>query len=74
MAVTTLGISLQPEALEQLDELALQEGLARSAMIARLVEAEQERKRLARRRGGGLEVVVDGVRYVPAGVRTRKAT
>lgn len=58
-----VGVSLRPEVLSRLDRLAQGDGVARSALVARLVEAE------VRRRSGkvGLpEVVVDGVPYRPA--------
>lgn len=69
MAVQIVGVSLQPEVLAQLDGLAASEGLGRSGMVARLVQAELERRRLARGRVEALDVVVGGVRYVPARAR-----
>lgn len=69
MAVSVIGVSLQPEVLETLDRMSAAEGLARSAMIGRLIEDEAERRRV--RRAEPLEVVVGGVRYVPQ--RARRA-
>jgi metal-responsive CopG/Arc/MetJ family transcriptional regulator len=58
MTVRTLGVSLRPEVVERLDELAKIEGISRSAMIDRLVQREDVRK--------VPEVTVDGRRFVPA--------
>jgi metal-responsive CopG/Arc/MetJ family transcriptional regulator len=63
MAVTVIGVSLQPEVLETLDRMTAAEGVARSAMIGRLIEDEDARRRA--KRESPLEVVVGGVRYVP---------
>jgi metal-responsive CopG/Arc/MetJ family transcriptional regulator len=62
VAVQIVGVSLQPEVLSVLDGLAQADGLARSALIARLIEAEVERRS---RKPGVVEVLVEGVRYVP---------
>jgi hypothetical protein len=57
VTVKVVGVSLRPEVLERLDQLARSEGVARSGMVARLVE---------RAGSGVLEVRVDGRRFVPA--------
>lgn len=64
MGVTVVGVSLQPEALSSLDELAELEGASRSGMVARLVEAEVARRSARGKRPP--EVLVDGARFVPA--------
>lgn len=63
MAVAVIGVSLQPAVLASLDRMADDDGLARSAMLGRLIEEEQARRKS--RRSEPLEVVVGGVRYVP---------
>lgn len=63
MGVRVVGVSLVPEVLAALDELAVGAGVSRSAMVGVLVGGEVERRR--RVRGGGPVVVVDGVRFVP---------
>ena len=72
MAVQVIGVSLQPDTLELLDALATDEGVARSAMIARLVTEESDRR--SAKRKAPLEVVVGGVRYVPQRRRASAAT
>lgn len=64
MPVKVIGVSLEPQTLATLDELAQHEGVSRSAFVGRLVDGEVAR-RLAARRNGGPLVEVDGVRFVP---------
>jgi hypothetical protein len=70
VGVTVVGVSLLPEVLESLDAMAASDELKRSTFIARLVEAERRRRRA--KGEPRPEVLVDGVRYVPARPRPRR--
>ncbi len=58
MSVKTIGISIGPSALKQLDRLAKAEGVSRSGMVRVLTER-------AASANGAPDVRVDGVRFVP---------
>ena len=58
MPADLIGISLQPNVKDRLDELAKQFGLSRSATVAKLLEIYLANGHVA-------EVIVDGVRYTP---------
>ncbi len=64
MPAAIVGISLQPDTLEQLDTLAAEMGLSRSATVARLVELRRENTQ-------PVEVLVDGRKYTPARARKK---
>lgn len=62
MTKRVTGVSLPEEAWAAADELALARGWSRSAAVAHLVLAGAAR----RSSRAPVEVVVDGVRFVPA--------
>lgn len=62
MASRVIGISLDEDVAKRADRLARRRKLSRSGLVSSLLERELARER----DGASVDVVVDGVRYVPA--------